>query len=67
MFSIKIKYGLEIGYEVLRNDVYCHCHMPDNGSMMIMCEQCKEWFHKHALVKKYWRMLKDGNTCARTV
>ena len=41
--------------------------MPDNGSMMIMCEQCKEWFHKHALVKKYWRTLKDGNTCARTV
>ena len=25
--------------------VFCHCRQPDDGSPMIECDRCKEWFH----------------------
>ena len=25
--------------------VYCSCRQPDDGSLMVECEACKEWFH----------------------
>ncbi len=25
--------------------VFCHCRQPDDGSPMIACDRCKEWFH----------------------
>lgn len=26
-------------------DVFCHCRQPDDGSLMIECSQCLDWFH----------------------
>ena len=26
--------------------VYCHCKMPDDGSPMVKCKKCKNWFHQ---------------------
>ncbi|KAF9584929.1 glucokinase, partial [Lunasporangiospora selenospora] len=25
--------------------VYCHCQKPDNGEVMIQCDDCRQWFH----------------------
>ena len=25
--------------------LYCVCHLPDDGSLMIQCSKCQEWFH----------------------
>ena len=29
--------------------LYCTCRKPDDGSFMIECENCQEWFHAHCL------------------
>ena len=36
-----------ISKEILCN-IYCSCRLPDceDGSKMIMCENCKEWYHE---------------------
>lgn len=26
-------------------DVYCLCRGPDDGSVMLCCDMCDEWFH----------------------
>ena len=25
--------------------IYCHCRLPDDGSEMVCCDTCQEWFH----------------------
>ena len=25
--------------------IYCHCRCPDDGSLMVQCEECQKWFH----------------------
>ena len=25
--------------------VYCICRLPDNGSVMVQCERCQQWYH----------------------
>jgi len=29
--------------------VYCYCRLPDDGSEMIQCDGCDEWFHKECV------------------
>jgi len=29
--------------------IYCSCRLPDDGSKMIQCDSCNEWFHKDCL------------------
>ena len=31
--------------KILSFEVYCDCRMPDDGSEMVMCEGCQQWFH----------------------
>lgn len=26
-------------------DIYCYCRMPDDGNVMVCCDQCNEWYH----------------------
>lgn len=28
---------------------YCTCRKPDDGSFMICCDQCQEWYHGHCI------------------
>ncbi|KAF8141535.1 hypothetical protein EV363DRAFT_1425646 [Boletus edulis] len=28
-----------------KNDTYCLCNQPDDGSPMVCCSECSEWFH----------------------
>lgn len=32
-------------YDAEDQTPYCFCRMPDNGSFMIFCEFCSEWYH----------------------
>jgi len=36
-------------------DVYCICRLPDDGSPMICCDACKEWFHQSCFPNKVVR------------
>ena len=29
----------------LKIDVYCYCRCPDDGTRMVQCDMCKDWFH----------------------
>ena len=31
--------------------IWCYCRKPDNGSLMIMCDGCGEWFHTKKCLK----------------
>ena len=33
-------------------DVYCICRLPDDGSPMVCCDTCKEWFHQSCCPNK---------------
>jgi hypothetical protein len=39
---------------LLENDtddetIYCTCRKTDDGSMMVQCQRCSEWYHLHCL------------------
>ena len=36
-------------------DVYCICRLPDDGSLMVFCDTCKEWFHQSCCPNKVIR------------
>ena len=36
-------------------DVYCICRLPDDGSLMVCCDTCKEWFHQSCCPNKVIR------------
>ena len=36
-------------------DVYCICRLPDDGSPMVCCDTCKEWFHQSCYPSKVIR------------
>ena len=42
--STSHKKDTEILYE-WRCPVHCHCRMPDDGNEMVLCIDCKRWFH----------------------
>ena len=35
--------------EVEKTAVFCICRKPDNGSKMVLCENCEEWFHLNCI------------------
>ncbi len=49
--------------------VFCHCRQPDDGSRMIECSRCKEWYHddcEHVPVTVWSKKNKDNKKwCCR--
>lgn len=47
------------GENVLKNaanDLFCICKKPDDGSLMIQCDTCDNWYHGIVLeLQKMWQ------------
>ena len=33
----------------LKIDVYCYCRSPNDGTQVVQCNMCKDWFHLNCL------------------
>mgnify|MGYP000857978627 CR=1 FL=1 len=40
-----LKGSLETPPELLQSEKYCLCQSPDDGRLMVQCEECRDWFH----------------------
>ena len=43
-------------------DIHCHCRMPDDGDLMVLCETCNEWYHHKSIMGiESERQVNDGS------
>ena len=41
--------------------LFCHCHQPDYGNRMLLCDSCKNWYHEQCETFSFH----DLDTCKR--